>query len=154
MRAALVMILVGGLLVACDNEKTGAGQTADIPNASTVIERLRTVGLSIGEITVYTAETDPNSLLGRPGGYTSKADFRDTRIERGSGVDGGGSVEVYPNEDGATRRREQMQRISQSSPAIGEYTYQQGVAVLRVSRMLTPEQAAQYEQAFEGVLAE
>ena len=48
----------------------------------------------------FTADTDPNKLLGRPNGYTSKMSFADSRIdsddpigvEPGS-VDAGGSVE-------------------------------------------------------------
>jgi hypothetical protein len=48
---------------------------------------------------VYTAETDPSHLLGRPGQYLSQAMFADSRIHPSSfdqpeSVDRGGSVEV------------------------------------------------------------
>ena len=61
---------------------------------------------------MFTTETDPNKLLGRPNGYTSKASFTDNRIkatdvkdDRTDSVDQGGTVEVYPDEAGATARK-------------------------------------------------
>jgi hypothetical protein len=139
------------MLTACDDEANVTGQAKGAADAGAVVERLQAAGLPIAEITVYTAETDPNNLLGRPGGYESKATFRDTRIERGTGVGGGGSVEVFKDDDGAIRRREQMERISQSSPVLGEYTYQRGSVVLRIARALTPDQAQAYEQALKDM---
>lgn len=65
---------------------------------------------------VFTAETDPNRLLGRPAGYLSKASFTDSRIsaEEVTGTDEGavergGSVEVFADEQGAQRRMQFIQ---------------------------------------------
>jgi hypothetical protein len=60
---------------------------------------------------VFTAETYPNRLLGRPTGYLSKASFTDSRIpaEKATGtnegaVERGGSVEAFADEqDGQNR---------------------------------------------------
>lgn len=54
--------------------------------ADQVVDGLRAAGLPIGEVQVFDASNDPNSQLGRPGQYTSKASFADTRI--GTEVDG------------------------------------------------------------------
>ena len=75
------------------------------PNAEAVVERLQAAGLTIGKVIVYTEETDPNDLLGRPGQYTSKAAFTDTRVDESDlvatpkwDVARGGSVEVFETE--------------------------------------------------------
>ncbi|WP_156934829.1 thermonuclease family protein [Pseudonocardia spinosispora] len=102
---------------------------------------------------VYTAESDPNKLLGRPGGYLSKTAFTDSRAETSSSgalpdaITNGGSVEVFADEEGATTRRDYLQGIGKRAPILGEYDYQNGAVLLRVSRNLTPQQAAEYEAA-------
>jgi len=128
---------------------THAQQTT--PDAVAVVETLRVRGLPLGDAAVFTAATDPNNLLGRPGGYTSKATWRDTRldawIEGELHVEDGGSVEVYPTPAGAQKRSAFLTAMSEAAPVIGGYTYTRGAVVLRVSRMLTPEQAAEYDAA-------
>lgn len=107
---------------------------------------------------VFTAETDPNDLLGRPGGYTSKASFIDDRIDPeevidpGPGsVDIGGSIEVFDDADAAGRRADYIGKISQALPALTEYDYVSGRVLLRVSGELTPQQAAAYEAALSEI---
>lgn len=101
---------------------------------------------------VYTAETDPHNLLGRPGGYTSKASFIDERIDisqviddRPGAVDVGGSVEVFEDADAAKHRADYVRQVTQAAPAFVEYDYVSGPVLLRVSGQLTPRQAAAYE---------
>lgn len=124
-------------------------------DAAGVIARLKTAGLPVGTITVYTADNDPNHLLGRPNGYTSKASFADTRItadqarsnETGS-VDLGGSVEVFSSGDDATARAAYITKSEKSMPMLGtEYDYVSGPVLLRLSQVLTPDQAAAYKKA-------
>jgi hypothetical protein len=105
---------------------------------------------------VFTAETDPNKLLGRPNGYLSKATFTDARIpsdglaaEPGS-VAAGGSVEVFADEDRAVSRKDYVDGIGQAAPALAnEYSYLDGPVLVRVSGQLTPSQAAEYEAAVQ-----
>jgi hypothetical protein len=107
---------------------------------------------------VYTAETDPNKLLGRPNGYTSKATFTDTRIDPASvpratpgSVDAGGSVEVFDTEAAASARQQFIKQTMQTAQILGtEYSYVDGPVLLRISQQLTPEQAAEYEAALKG----
>ena len=124
-------------------------------NASAVIARLKAAKLPIGEATVYGAASDPNHLLGRPGGYTSKAAFTDTRINPNDArdttpgsVDLGGSVEVFATSGDATAREQYIQAAEKAAPIVGtEYDYVSGPVLLRVSQVLTPQQAAQYKAA-------
>src|SRR5690349_7571461 len=54
---------------------------------------------------VYTEQTDPNNLLGKPHQYTAAAAFLDSRTNTSGddwGADGGGGIEVYATEADAT----------------------------------------------------
>ena len=107
---------------------------------------------------VYTAGNDPNHLLGRPNGYTSKASFTDSRIKASSikdtssgSVDRGGSVEVYPDQAGAAARKKYIDDTMKAAPILGtEYLYIDGPVLLRLSQLLTPDQAAQYQTALQA----
>ncbi|MDP8929539.1 MAG: hypothetical protein M3O70_13450 [Actinomycetota bacterium] len=169
-KTVLAVTILGALVAACGGtESTTSPQKAEQPavpakkapkTAGEFVEALRASGLPIGRVQVYTAESDPNSLLGRPGGYVHKANFHDTRIELDPEfrsepnevrASDGGSVEIFGDEAGARRRTEFLQTLSQNLPMAGEYTYQSGTVVLRVSKELTPDQAAQYEQALKEI---
>jgi hypothetical protein len=106
---------------------------------------------------VYTADTDPNKLLGRPGGYLSKTAFSDSRVRPsllGASVDSlgrGGSVEVFGDEEAATTRHNYLQEIGKRAPVFTEYDYQNGPVLLRVSHQLSPSQAADYESALKAL---
>ena len=107
---------------------------------------------------VYTAETDPNHLLGEPNGYTSEATITDNRISpvdtagvRPGSIQKGGSVEVFADASSATIRRQRLGQLERNAPLpAGEYTFTNGPALLRVSGRLTPAQAAEYAAAFRS----
>jgi hypothetical protein len=107
---------------------------------------------------VYTAASDPNKLLGRPNGYLSKIAFSDSRVSPSDvegtdsdAVERGGSVEVYADADGAKKRSDYIQAIAKGLPAAGEYDYLSGAVLVRVSRVLTPDQARDYETALKTI---
>jgi hypothetical protein len=129
------------------------------PSAVTVIRYLARrfpIRLSV----VYTASTDPNHLLGRPGGYTSKAAFVDrdipasqaTDTELGS-IELGGGVEVYPTAAGAWQRAQYLRSVVRRFPIVGdEYDYVDRGVLLRLSDVLTPAQAAAFGRALAAEL--
>lgn len=126
-----------------------AGKSAD-----QIVQELKAKGLPIGAITVYTAETDQNHLLGRPGQYISSASFKDTRIGDvvDFGVATGGSVSTFASVTDAQHRFAYLQALSTSGNALfAEYEYLDGLALLRVSSQLTPAEAKAYETAFKAV---
>jgi hypothetical protein len=113
-----------------------------------VLTALRHAGLPVGRVRCYTASSDPNKLLGRPGQYTGKANFKDRRIRSaGFDVDNGGSVETFASKSDAKRRFDYVSAITKSSPLFAEYDYLEGTVFLRVSHELTPRQAKAYERA-------
>jgi len=118
----------------------------------------------------YTAANDPNHLLGRQGGYSSKVSLQDSRLpkvhnflpglaatarakaptwsaESASSIDGGAAIECYPSPSGAQRRYETLRGYSGTVLGDG-YDYVSGGCVLRLSTDLTPTQARQYQRAF------
>ncbi|MEU3568909.1 hypothetical protein AB0E96_10865 [Kitasatospora sp. NPDC036755] len=101
-----------------------------------------------------TAEDDPNHLLGRPGQYTSKVTFTDSRVkeadvegEDADSVARGGAVEVFATEADAKARAQYIQGIVKSLPAVAEYDFVHGTVLIRVSKLLTPEQADGFKGA-------
>lgn len=122
-------------------------------DAETVLAALADAGLTIGDSITFTAETDPNELLGRPGGYIGKITFRDTQlpVENQSEIslEDGGSIEVYSDEGGATLRSEYIQAIGAASPIFAEYNIQNGGVLLRLSKRLTPDQVEEYKNVID-----
>jgi hypothetical protein len=101
-----------------------------------------------------TAANDPNHLLGRPNQYTSKVTFTDSRVSK-SDADGyqpgdvelGGAIEVFPDAADAQARARYIETVTRAMPALTEYDYVHDTVVVRVSRYLTPAQAADYKTA-------
>lgn len=124
-------------------------------DAAGELAKLKAAGLPIGATGVTTAANDGNHLLGRPNGYSSKVYWVDTRLDqskvRKSSVDDlmqGGLIETCPDVAGATTRRDYIAAIAKSAPVLAnEYDYHSGTSLVRVSGLLTPEQAKGYGDA-------
>ncbi|MEV0277297.1 hypothetical protein AB0I22_13060 [Streptomyces sp. NPDC050610] len=170
--AAAVLLAAACLLTACsssdgDSTKATASPSqaakqqekkATTPTAKEVGDKLTTAIPTHKTIVVYTEASDPNHLLGRPGGYASKTAFADSRIpktetdgERPDAIVRGGSIEAYPDEAGAKVRRDYLAALAKTNPLMKEYDYLHGTAVLRVSAVLTPTQAKEYEKALATI---
>ncbi|MEV8430956.1 hypothetical protein [Streptomyces chartreusis] len=129
--------------------------SAEKSDALTAQQAVARLGKAIPElklVQVYTEANDPNHLLGRPGGYTSKAAFSDSRIAAADvegldkdAIERGGSVEVFKTEDEAKSRAKYIETIAKSMPSATEYHYIVGGILIRVSNLLTPTQAKEYE---------
>ena len=127
-------------------------------SAQAVILKLKAEVPSISISVVYTATTDPNFELGRPGGYTSKAAFVDSRINPSTVSDSslgsvalGGGVEVFPSNTEAMQRAHYIQSVTAGSPVLTEYDYVAGGVVLRLSSSYTPAQAQQFANSLSSV---
>lgn len=135
---------------------TASTEPAKLKTAEDVVNALKNGGLPIGETEVYDATTDPNHQIGRPNGYTSKANFSDTRFELVRDDDNqldsssGGSVEVFADHAGAQARAEYLATVTKGMAALTEYDYVQDTTLLRISNIATPEQAAAYETALKA----
>lgn len=113
---------------------------------------------SISLTKTYTAEDDPNHQLGRPNGYTSKTAFADARIppdqrpQDNTEIENGGSIEVFSSSADAQTRKDYIQKVTQPlGGLLTEYDYVKGAVLVRVSKLLTPDQAKEYETALDGI---
>lgn len=119
-----------------------------------VVATLKAAGLPVTLTVDYDETTDPNKQLGRPGGYVDKVAFTDSRIQAADVADDkegsielGGGVEVFATEAEAQARADYIKEVTAGMPALTEYGYVKGGVLLRLSRQLTPTQAAEYEAA-------
>lgn len=97
------------------------------------------------DITVVTAENDPNKLLGRPNQYTEKITWKDNR-SKDSQVDC--SVELFANKEDATARKTYIEGVIKSMPMMTQYIVQKDNVLLRIDGVLTPAQSKEYIDIF------
>ncbi|MFJ5923839.1 hypothetical protein ACIQF6_14700 [Kitasatospora sp. NPDC092948] len=126
-------------------------------DAKAAVTALTAAVPSIKAVKTYSADDDPNHLLGRPNQYISKTAFADSRIkaedvemEDEDSVARGGSIEIFATPADAQARVDYIAGIIKQMPAFTEYDYVHGAEVLRVSKLLTPEQAKQLQAALQA----
>lgn len=117
--------------------------------AEEVAHAMRRAGAPIKVTRHFTAEGDPDGLLGKPGGYTAKAAFMDLELDspkrRGHSVFDliwGGWVEVFPS---GLAARERAVRLQSARPG-GEYDIVSGRVLVRVSPLVAEESVRAYER--------
>ncbi|HBJ8545851.1 hypothetical protein HXA92_12125 [Listeria monocytogenes] len=182
MKKTLGVVLLGLvlLLTACGGESTSketkdqeqkSEASAKSITADSTFESFVRADIPMYENVVYTEETDPNELLGRPNSYIAKIDFNDmTAIDRiatkniedfgleesdkGSqvtkliGMRTGGTIEEFKTEKDLQTRLEYLQNLAVKSEIDNEYRYSRGKVLLRIDAALTPTEAEKYEKAF------
>jgi len=123
-------------------------------DASTVFARIASQVETAKLVKTYNEDNDPNKLLGRPNGYTSKIAFSDSRLAKKDiagtakdAIERGGSVEVFPDAELAKARADYIQGILKSGGFGSEYDYINGTALVRVTGNLTPSKAKEYQKA-------
>jgi hypothetical protein len=128
-------------------------------SAAALAGDLRAAGLPVQQLIVYTATTDPNHLLGRQGGYTSKVAWVDPRaVKAGAGnpasdrggTQFGGGIEAFSTAAEARARYEYLRGFQ--APFGDGYDYLSGTGILRLSQYLTPAQARAYRAAFAAAV--
>lgn len=117
--------------------------------AEEIVAAFKDAGLPIGRVEIYDAANDPNEMLGRPGQYTAKFNFADTRLEQSGEDVRGGSIESFDNEEDRQNRADYIKSIGEDMPIFAEYQYMSGLMLLRLDKGLTPDQAAEYDAIFQ-----
>lgn len=148
---AVTLAGCGGGTPSATTPATAAASPAQTP--ASVITKFQAAHLPVVPTITYTAESDPNHLLGRPGKYSAKESWTDTRVDPSrvqdtmpGNVDLGGSVEQFGSAADAQARMEYIVNIEKALP-FAEYDYVAGSALVRVSSALTPDQAKAYQAA-------
>jgi hypothetical protein len=119
--------------------------------AKAVLDKLTAAALPISNSAVQDENTDPNNLLGRPNGYTSRASFDLSGGDPESkpyGIDRGGVIEVFADAAAAKTRADYIAGLQKQSPILGtEYHYLNGPVLVRITGKVKPSDAAKYEAA-------
>lgn len=121
-----------------------------------IVDHLKAAGLPIGRVTLYNSENDPFNFAGRPDSYALKAVFHDEGVT----VEGcsqaevipwgqcGGTVESFASAADLGKWTAAIELSREKTPnATPEYRYENGLTLLRLGHVLTPEQAGAYEAA-------
>ena len=112
----------------------------------------------MGETIVYSAESDPNELLGRPGNYVAKGGWDDLRAtdcnSEDIGWECGGDVELFDGPDALTSRFDYLSTFATESPIGGYYMWRTPTAIVRVGYALTPDEAAAYDTALRTLFGD
>lgn len=126
-------------------------------DAEAVLAKLTAARLGATHGAVQDEDNDPNDLLGRPNGYTTRASADlpggDTETAK-YGIDRGLVIEVWPTTDDADRRSKFIQDTLKNMPMLGtEYHYRadQGRVLVRVSGKVKPSLARKVEAALAGL---
>ncbi len=112
--------------------------------AEDVVSAFVDAGLPVGEVIIFTEETCPNDLLGRPGQYIGKASWEDTRIEQYGDEPKGGTLETFDSQDLLEKREEYLKALITELPMFTQYMYVHKNVILRIDKELTPSQAEEY----------
>ena len=136
------------------DSEAGGGTPAELVELTedAIVDALSASDLPITDLEVFDAETDPNSLLGRPGQYTIKVSWEDGRLT--DSLDPVGTIEVFPDVESMQRRVDYVEQIGQDAPMLLQwiFTDERTGAVLRVSSDLTPDQADEYDAWLESLI--
>lgn len=114
-----------------------------------IINGLSAAECSVGDITAYTAETDPNQKLGRPNEYTGKADFEIPGIETINTA----TVETFANKADCKSRYDYLNQFTGADLGafgLNQYMYKSDYAILRIPFEVAPADATAYEAAFHA----
>jgi uncharacterized protein YceK len=122
-------------------------------SAKDIVDKLKSAGLPIDNIIVYTEDTDENKLLGRPNQYISKANFADTTVKQDNDKSDplGGTVETFNNADDLKARKDYCESITKSAAMFAQYYYVNGNYLLRIDHDVSPSNAKKYEKAFSEI---
>jgi len=148
----LLLVLVMGAAVGCNPVPAPAPKSEPkVTTVESIYNAFKGAGIPVTQVEIYTAETDPNELLGRPGQYVAKANWADSRLEQVEGDLRGGTVELFLSQDDLQGRKGYIEAVTQGIPALIEYTYARGNFLLRLDHGLTPVQAAEYQEVLEDL---
>lgn len=107
-----------------------------------IVQSLTSSELPISAATPLTTTTDPNRLLGQPGQYSGKVVWRDTRAH-----DAELAIELFEGTEALENRRRLLDEVRRASTALAQHLYTSPLrlALVRVPRALSEDQARQYE---------
>ena len=124
------------------------------PNPQSLAESLlvafQSSEIPITKIQFLDYKTDTNELLGRPHQYVVKVSWVDSRVNSSGepDIDNGGTLEIFLNSIDRQARQDYIEALSSSVSFLTQYVYGRDIMLLRLSHVLTPDEAKEYENIF------
>jgi hypothetical protein len=131
-----------------EKTETSSKEIDEIITTKDLIEKFKEEKIPIEKTIEYTAETDKNNFLGRPGQYIAKSDFWDNRLEVNE--DNYCSIEVFNNTKDLENRKKYIEGIIESMPIMTQYLYSNNTILLRLPKAMNPSQADEYKKVLES----
>lgn len=143
---SLVLAVSIGLFSNALSESANAVDSTTL-SASEIVNKLVRAGYPIKNVIIYTEETDPNTLLGRPSQYTSKVNFEDTRapVETADNT-----IEVFNTISDCQERADYINSLN--AGFVQQYVYSYGNVLLRITFDLLPTHAEAYSEAVSVIV--
>lgn len=159
MKHVAVALALTLALTGCGKKESGSSvaavEAAKPLDAAGVAEGLKKAGLPVENVAVLDEKTDSNNLLGRPGQYTSKADFFDHRHPKtATSDDGSATIEVFANAEDAKKRRDYIAKVTDGVPFLLQYQVLRGKVLLRLDKVALPSEVKEYEEALAKIAPE
>ena len=132
--------------------------------AEEILKELQEKNENVTDILVYDEETDTNDLLGRPGEYTSKADFSDARIQEFYTTEeekieyglSGGTIEVFKSKKHCDARADYLKSFMTADTLVklDQYMYKYDKVLFRVSYSIVPSEAEVYKKQMDEIIGQ
>lgn len=161
MRNILMATLVLSL-TACGQGASEKDATHAIPeapkatSAQDIITAFQKAGLKIQDVVVVTEASDDNHLLGRPGQYTSKVFFYDSRHPKpkDGSSEGENTIEFFASDDAAKTRHDYIESVTKGVPMLLQYQVLQGNVLARFDKVMLPSEVDGYKKALAAIETE
>lgn len=152
-RVVMAFAAMCGALSGCGGVPAPAPKARLSPpaNARDVLKTFVGAKIGVGAVSDVSAASDDNHLLGRPGQYTSKLFFYDSRHPKpkGDSDEGENTIEVFANPADAKTRRDYVEGITHGIPMLLQYQILRGNVLVRLSNVVLPQEADQYKRIVE-----
>lgn len=116
-----------------------------------IAEALVDAGLPIAKSVTYTAETDPNEMMGKPHAYLGKTNCWDSRIGTGSNDDCV-MIEAFATVADARARMQWVENHFYMGLTYSTYCIQYDVVLVRFDHEFSAEQVKEYTDVLETIL--
>jgi hypothetical protein len=152
LRIMVAALLAAVLLAGCGSGGGSAGPTTSAEpgplDARAVLAKFTAAGLPLTGGSVQDDSTDPDDLLGRKDGYSSRASFDLPGADTGAdphSIGRGGVIEVWPDASGAKARADHFATLEKDNPMMGnDYRYLSGPVLVRITGRVDASLAAKF----------
>ena len=112
-------------------------------NAGNTMIAFKSAGIPVANEIAYNRQTDPDKQLARPNMYIEKIAWVDNRV-----APEGGIIEVFISQDDMEQRKQALES-EQAAGGAAEHMLTRVNILVRLSRNLSSEQVAEYQNALE-----